>query len=215
MLTLVFQTKELLLQGTTFIPPKAEDDENISTIDPKLHSPVESTFAVVLEAPYKYAVTNSLQSHLKRPISFYINERHVVLTKIIQSRVMPIGLLGFLALSLIRMLLLPKWLGIDVAHWTDILLLQPLTYTFPLIPLALPVIVSFLNAIGNAKLYILLNTLKKSCSKSEVKVQLGFRHIYREAWNFFANREEVLHRSEKLLHILATVTVSHSLIICH
>jgi len=110
--------------------------------------------AEVISAPYLEMVDISLNRLLtSRPSTFYNKERHTVVTRIIECILLPLAIMGFVALCLVRMFYLPHWLGIRVARWADIIILQPMASTFPLIPVALPFLWSFLHCIGNARLW--------------------------------------------------------------
>ena len=232
---LTLQNEEKVLEaGMTFVPPEDDtsscpesdmphhagdgDGDEPDPEQPRLHVPLDCSFAVVLESPYSQMVRMSLETFLKRPRSFYTKERHAIVTRIVECILLPLGLMIFVAVCSVRMFYLPHWLGIRVAPWTEILILQPIVNTFPLIPVALPFIYVLLHSIGNAKIHTLFSILRKSKEriKSEDEeggtrlsyhLDLTLRSIYPEVWKFFRGKEETLHRSQKLLHVLASVTV--------
>jgi len=216
-----------LSSGSVFVPPGDDTLRNSDSTKPSksaeeeipnLHVPMESTFAIVLEAPYKQTVQLCFDTFLRRPKTFYVKERYRIVNSLIECVVLPLALMIFVSLCIVRMFYLPHWLGIRIAPWTEILILQPIANTFSLIPVALPLMSVFLHCIANAKIHTLYSVLKnsrnmkvdvddkESRSLTYYHVDLSPRSIYKEVWSFFKGREETLHRSQKLLHVLATVT---------
>lgn len=211
---------------TVFVPagkdasksPESDPFKLFEDEGPNLHVPMESQFAVVTESPYKTMIQMSFDSFLKRPKTFYVKERYRIMIGLIECVMLPLALMIFVSLCIGRMFYLPHWLGIRVAPWAEILILQPIVNTFSLIPVALPFICVFLHCIANAKIHTLYSVLKNSRNikvdvdeKESVpltyyQVDLSLCSIYAEVWHFFIGREETLHRSQKLLHVLATVT---------
>ncbi|ODN05210.1 hypothetical protein Ocin01_01491 [Orchesella cincta] len=190
---------------------------------PRLHNAFPKSLAVVTTAPYIDMVDLSLKHFLRRPPTFYNKERHTIVTRIIECIVLPLGIMSFVALCLVRMFYLPHWLAIRVAPWADIILLQPMTNTFPLIPVSLPLLWILLNCVGNAKLWEMLEVWDDSATQHspsegtggmEEKVVLNKRKqqcrdnvkLWQRMREFMFDREETLHRSQKLLHVLASVT---------
>lgn len=139
--------------GQVYTPASSEP---IGSPPPRLHNPFPKPLAVVTTSPYIDMVELSLKHFLSRPPTFYNKERHTIVTRIIECIVLPLGIMSFVALCLVRMFYLPHWLAIRVAPWADIILLQPMANTFPLIPVALPFLWLFLSCVGNAKLWEVL-----------------------------------------------------------
>ena len=124
-----------------------------------------------------------------------------------QVVILPVALMIFIAFSLVRLFYLPLWLGIRVAPWSEVILLQPITYTLPLLPIGLPFIWYLLHAIGNAKVHVLFQLAKDSEFDCTERYDVRVRRILHEVLSFFCGKEETLHRSQGLLHVLASLTV--------
>jgi hypothetical protein len=120
---------------------------------PRLHPPLPRNEAEVITAPYLEMVDVCLEKFSSRPPTFYNKERHMVSTRIIECVLLPLAIMSFVALCLVRMFYLPHWLGIRVAPWADIIILQPMACSFPLIPVSLPFLWTFLQCIGNSRLW--------------------------------------------------------------
>jgi len=120
---------------------------------PKFHEPLSQSLAVVTAAPYIELVDITFEKFLNRPPTYYNKEKHLMVTRIMECLLLPLALMTFVVLCLIRMFYLPHWLGIRVAPWPDIIFLQPMAHTFSLLPVALPTIWSLLECVGNMKIW--------------------------------------------------------------
>ncbi|OXA57950.1 hypothetical protein Fcan01_07407 [Folsomia candida] len=215
----------ILKAGEIYSPNPPETENNLETENPiqppRLHPPLSEREAIVTAAPYLEMVDLCLDIYLHRPPSFYNKERHTVVARIVECVLLPLAIMTFVALCLVRMFYLPHWLGIRVARWADIILLQPMASTFPLIPIALPTLWTLLQCIGNAKLWKGLRIWGFSIDKdilaspgkgekvvlNEWKQQTrNFIESIKNIKSFFLEREETLHRSQKVLDILASTT---------
>jgi hypothetical protein len=123
-----------LLKAGEIYSPQPSSAENSCQTPPRLHAPHPQREALVTLAPYLDMVDMCLDNYLIRPPSFYNKERHTVVARIVECILLPLAVMTFVALCLVRMFYLPHWLGIRIAPWADIILLQPMASTFGLIP---------------------------------------------------------------------------------
>lgn len=110
----------ILKAGEIYSPNPPETENNLETENPiqppRLHPPLSEREAIVTAAPYLEMVDLCLDIYLHRPPSFYNKERHTVVARIVECVLLPLAIMTFVALCLVRMFYLPHWLGIRVVR---------------------------------------------------------------------------------------------------
>ncbi|CAB0035951.1 unnamed protein product [Trichogramma brassicae] len=183
---------------------------------PQPRVPLRNQRYKLQETPYLTSLRLALDQALDRPVTCFNRERHLVVICCIEQLVYPILLILILIFNLLRYLYLYEYVGIG--HWTELFLLQPVTVTLPLLPIAFPIWWIVLNCFGMARFKALfklyqsskknqfLDPFEEGTDHSQPDVVYNWTELSRYFCAIMFGKEHMMTRSANILHVLGSVT---------
>ncbi|XP_014222685.1 transmembrane protein 94 [Trichogramma pretiosum] len=183
---------------------------------PQPRVPLRNQRYKLQETPYLTSLRLALDQALDRPVTCFNRERHLVVICCIEQLVYPILLILILIFNLLRYLYLYEYVGIG--HWTELFLLQPVTVTLPLLPIAFPIWWIILNCFGMARFKALfklyqsskknqfLDPFEEGTDHSQPDVVYNWTELSRYFCAIMFGKEHMMTRSANILHVLGSVT---------
>ncbi|XP_035828893.1 transmembrane protein 94 [Aplysia californica] len=184
---------------------------------PQPRIPLSAKKFILKETPIVKNLRLMLQEPVLKPASFLENERYNVCNVWLERRVLPITLILFLVMNVLRHL----YIDPEGGHWSEIIIILQVHGILPVIPVLLPFLWTAVNTFGQAHIlssFDIFRTLVDvtesteslgSCSNISVEdaqISITWRETMHSFWSMFCGTKPFSCPDFDMLHALGSVT---------